>query len=96
MKEPASTQPAHTGTHTTRHAGRSDPQLTSWWEGPTKERPNNNQNPKTYREPKKKKKKKDRPRPASSGDQKDCTTESHKPSTIEVHIINSGSQNRSI
>ena len=30
--------------------GQNDPQLTSWWEGPTKERPNNNQNPKTYTE----------------------------------------------
>ena len=28
-----------------------DPQLTTWKEGPTKERPNNNQNPTTYREP---------------------------------------------
>ena len=29
---------------------QSDPQLTSWWEGPTKEKPNNNQKPKTYTE----------------------------------------------
>ena len=35
----------------TRRGGQSDPQLTSWKEGPTKERRNNNQNPKTYREP---------------------------------------------
>ena len=36
--------------HTTC-SGRSDPQLTSWREGPTKERPQNIQNPKTYRDP---------------------------------------------
>ena len=35
----------------TRGGGQSDPQLTSWREGPIKERPNNNQNPKTYRQP---------------------------------------------
>ena len=35
----------------TRGGGQSDPQLTSWWEGPIKERPNNNQNLKTYTEP---------------------------------------------
>ena len=35
----------------TRGAGQSDPQTTSQWEGPTKERPNNNQNAKTYTEP---------------------------------------------
>ena len=35
----------------TRCSGWSDPQLTSWREGPTKETPNNNQNPKIYREP---------------------------------------------
>ena len=34
-----------------RCGGQSDPQLTSRWEGPTKERPNNNQKPKTYTEP---------------------------------------------
>ena len=27
----------------TRGGGQTNPQLTSWWEGPTKERPNNNQ-----------------------------------------------------
>ena len=32
----------------TRCGGQSDAQSTSWREGPTKERPNNNQNPKTY------------------------------------------------
>ena len=37
--------------HNTRRGGWSDPQLTSWWEGPTKERPNNNQKPKTYTDP---------------------------------------------
>ena len=31
--------------------GQTDPQITSWWEGPIKERPNNNQNPKTYTDP---------------------------------------------
>ena len=30
----------------------------------------------------------DRPRPASTGNQGDCTTESHRPPTIEVHTIN--------
>ena len=34
----------------TRGGGQSGPQLTSWWEGPAKERPNNNQKPKTYTE----------------------------------------------
>ena len=34
----------------TRGGGQTDPQLTSWWEGLTKERPNN-QNPITSREP---------------------------------------------
>ena len=38
----------------------------------------------------------DSPRPVSSGDQGYCTTESHRYSTIEVHTINPGSQNRSI
>ena len=38
------------GQQQTRCGGWSDPQLTSWREGPTKERPSNNQNPKTYRE----------------------------------------------
>ena len=37
----------------------------------------------------------DSPRPESSGDQGDCTTESHRYSTTEVHTINPGSQNRS-
>ena len=35
----------------TRGGGQTDPQITSWWEGPTKERPNNNQKPNTYTEP---------------------------------------------
>ena len=35
----------------TRRGGWSDPQLTSSRERPIKERPNNNQNAKTYREP---------------------------------------------
>ena len=35
----------------TRHGGLSNPQLTSWKEGPTEERTNNNQNPKRDREP---------------------------------------------
>ena len=39
---------------------------------------------------------KNRPRPVSSGDQGDCTTESHRSPTIEVYTINSRSQNRSI
>ena len=36
------------------------------------------------------------PRASSSGDQRNCTTESHRSPTIEVHTTNSGSQNRSI
>ena len=35
----------------TRRDRWSDPQSTSWREGPTKEQPNNNQNPITSREP---------------------------------------------
>ena len=35
----------------TKGGGQSDPQLTSVWEGPMKERPNNNQKPKTHIEP---------------------------------------------
>ena len=34
----------------TRGGGETDPWITSWWERPTKERPNNNQKPKTYTE----------------------------------------------
>ena len=34
----------------TRRGGQTDPQITSWWERPTKERPNKNQKPKTYTE----------------------------------------------
>lgn len=36
------------------------------------------------------------PRASSSGDQGDCTTESHRSPTIEVHTTKSESQNRSI
>ena len=35
----------------TRGGGQTDPQITSWWERPTKERPNKNQKTKTYTEP---------------------------------------------
>ena len=35
----------------TRGGGQTDPQITSWWERLTKERPNKNQKPKTYTEP---------------------------------------------
>ena len=49
-EESASAQPICTCT-TARCGGWSDPQSTSWREGPTKERPNNNQNPITSREP---------------------------------------------
>ena len=38
----------------------------------------------------------DTPRPTSSGDHGDYINEYHRTSTIEVHIINTGSQNRSI
>ena len=34
----------------TRDVGQTDPQITSWWEGLMKERPNNNQKPKKYTE----------------------------------------------
>ena len=47
MEEPAPTQPAQ---QKTRGGGQTDPQITSWWERPTKERPNKNQKPKTYTE----------------------------------------------
>ena len=40
-----------TAQQNTRGGVWSDPQLTSCREGPTKDRPNNNQNPKTYTEP---------------------------------------------
>ena len=46
-EESGSTQPAK---QNARCGEQSDPQLTSWRQGPTKERPNSNQNPKTYRE----------------------------------------------
>ena len=36
----------------TRGGGESDPQSSRWWEGHTKEIPNNNQKPKTYTETK--------------------------------------------
>ena len=35
----------------TRDGGQTDPQISSWWERPTKERPNKNQKPETYTEP---------------------------------------------
>ena len=35
----------------TRGGGQTDPQITSWWERRTKERPNNAKKPKTYTEP---------------------------------------------
>ena len=47
MDEPPPTQPAHTCTTNTRGGAQIDSQLTIWREGPTKERPNNNQKPKT-------------------------------------------------
>ena len=34
----------------TRGGGQTDPQITSWQEGPTKKGPNNDQKPKTYTE----------------------------------------------
>ena len=89
MEEPAPTQPAHTYTKKTRCGGQTDPKI----EGRNHQR-NIQQQPKT----------KDihraninhSPRSVRSGDQGDCTTESHRSSTIEVHNINPGSQNRSI
>ena len=75
----------------TRSAGQTDPQITSWWETPTKERPNNNQKPKTHRA-----NINYSTRSVRSGDQGDCTTESHRYSTTEVYTINPGSQKRSI
>ena len=47
-EESGSTQPAKQNARCGRW---SDTQLTSWREGPTKERLNINPNPKTYREP---------------------------------------------
>ena len=35
----------------TRGGGQTDPQITSWWEIPTKESLNKNPKPKTYTEP---------------------------------------------
>ena len=79
-------------THTqqkTRGGGQTDPQLTSWWERPTKESLNKNQKTKTYRELIN-----HSTRSVRSGDQGDCTTESHRYSTTEVYTINPGGQNR--
>ena len=44
MEEPAPTQLAHTCTTEDKRWGQTDPQITSWWERPTKERPNKNPN----------------------------------------------------
>ena len=76
-----------------RCGGRSDPQLTRWREGPTKEGHNNNQNPITTQS---KPIINGIPRASISKDQGDYTTEPHWSPTIEVHMTNSGSQNRKI
>ena len=52
MEEPAPTQLAQPGQQNTRGGGQTDPQITSRWEGPTKERPNKTHKPNTYTEPK--------------------------------------------
>ena len=90
MEEPAPTQPAHTCTT----------EYKRWWAdwpsvnhlvGTTHQR-------ETQHQPKTKDihrvNIKHRPRSVSSGNQGDCNTESHRYSTTEVYIINSGSQNR--
>ena len=74
----------------TTHGRQSDLQLTSWRERPTKERSNNNPDPKISREPTQMTAQ-DQHVP---GDQGNCTTESHRVSTTEVYTINPGGQNR--
>ena len=73
----------------TRGGGQTYPQTTSWF-GKAHQR-------KTQQEPKTKDIHRANinhsPRSVSLGDQGDCTTESHRPSTIEVHTINPGSHN---
>ena len=91
-EESASTQPVHTCTT----------EYKIWWtewpwlnqlEGRTRQRKTQQQSkPKDIQRANIN----DNPRSASSGDQGDCTTESQRSSTIEVHTINLGSQNRSI
>ena len=87
-EEPAPTQPAHSCTTETRGGGQIDPQITSWWERPSKK--------KTQQEPKIKDIHRANinhsPRSVSSGDQGDCTTESHRYSTTEVYTINAGGE----
>ena len=65
-----------------RCGGWRDPQLTSWREGPTKERPNKRQTSK--HKDIQRANLNENPRPVNSGDQGDCTTESHRTSAKEV------------
>ena len=92
MEEPASTQPAHTCTKEYKRWWMEEPSVNQL-EGRTHQRKTQQQSkPKDIQRANIN----DSPRPAGSGDQGDCTSESHMSSTIEVHTINPGSQNRSI
>ena len=73
----------------TRGGGQTDPQITSWWERPTIERPNKNQKPKTYTEPTETK-----PKISKIGRSRRLYTKSHRYSTKEDYAKNSGGQNR--
>ena len=78
----------------TRGGGQSHPQSTSLREGITEERL---KTIKTQLHPENQHKwHEGYPKASSSGDQGDCTTESHRPPTTEVYTTNSGSQNRSL
>ena len=74
----------------TRGGEQSDSQLTSWWDGCTIERPKTTKTKDIHRA-----NINHSPRSVRSGDQRDCTTESHRYSATEVYTINPGAQNRS-
>ena len=74
----------------TRGGGQTDPQKTSWWKRPTKESLNKNQKTKDIHRANIN----HSPRSVSSGEQGDCTTESHRYSTTEIYNINPGGVNR--
>ena len=73
----------------TRGGGQTKPQLTSYWEGPTKERPNKKQNT-THAQSQHK----PQPKISKLRNQEDCITESHRNSTTEVYTMNPGNQSR--
>ena len=73
----------------TRGGEQSDSQLTSWWEGCTIERPKTTKTKDIHRA-----NINHSLRSVSSGDDGDCTTESHRYSTMEVYTINPGGQIR--